>query len=94
MLSAVAIVGTFVLIGLAVTVGVLDGRSRRAGWSRLADQRRRQSARSRALDEREEALAAESRELWEWEGQLIRAAEGGGCAVCELRRQRGERPAS
>lgn len=94
MLSAVAILGVLVLAGLAITVGVLDSRSQRAGWDRLAAQRRLQAARNLALDEREEALAEEGRELWDWEGQLIRAAEHNGCPACELRRQRGERPAS
>lgn len=90
----VIVTGGLVLIGLAVIVGVMDGRSQRNAWKRLAEQRRLQNLRDQALDAREEALAEEGRELWEWEGQLIRAAEYGGCPACEIRRQRGERPAS
>lgn len=94
MLLTVALTGTFVLIGLAVVVGSLDGRSHRAAWSELAARRRELVERAEALDEREESLAEESRELYRWEGQLIQASEHGGCAACELRRVRGLRPAS
>ncbi|WP_433276612.1 hypothetical protein ACQPZA_35045 [Pseudonocardia xinjiangensis] len=93
MLLTVTLVGIAFLVGLAVAIGVESG-SYRNGRRGIAAARRELAERSRQLDEREEGLAVEGRELYEWEGQLIRAAECGGCPICELRRLRGERPAS
>ncbi len=84
MLVIVIVVGIAFIVGAAIVIGV-DSDSRTSGWRNLAEERR-------ILSERAAALAVESRELWEWEGQLIRAAESGRCPVCELRRLRGEHP--
>ena len=93
MLIFIIATGTAVLTGLAVLVGRLDGRSQRAAWRRIAEERRELAEMRHRLAEQIEALAEEGRELWEWEGQLIAAAECGSCPACELRRRRGERPA-
>lgn len=91
---SIVIVGGVVLAGLGVLIGLIDARSQRSAWSRIAAERRALAEREHELNERTEALADEARELWEWEGQLIAAAEQGGCAACELRRRRRERPAA
>ena len=92
MLIAVVIAGGMAVVGLAVVIGYLEGHAQRAAWSTIAARRRALAEREQNLDERAEALAEEARELWEWEGQLIAAAECGGCPVCEMRRRRGDRP--
>ncbi|SDH05995.1 hypothetical protein [Pseudonocardia oroxyli] len=90
--SSIAVGGGVLLGILAVLIGLADGFSQRSAWNRIAAERKALDEREQALDERSESLADEARELWSWEGQLIAAAEHGGCAACELRRRRGERP--
>jgi len=93
MLFSITLVGVGFLTGLVVAIWV-ESDTQGDGQRRIALRRRKLAERSRGLDEREEALAEERRELYEWEGQLIRAAEYGGCPECELRRLRRDRPAS
>ena len=93
MLISIVTIGAAVLAVLAIVVGRLEGRSQRAAWRRIADERRTLAEMWRRLYEQIEALAEEERELSAWEGQLIAAAECGQCPACELRRRRGERPA-
>jgi hypothetical protein len=94
MLILVIVVGVAVLVFLAVAVGRIEGGSQEAAWRNIARQRRDLAERSRLLDERAEALVVKEHDLWEWEAQLVATAYSGGCPVCELRRSRGERPAS
>jgi hypothetical protein len=45
---------------------------------------------ARAQREAWNRIARHRRELSEWERELIRAAESGGCPACRLLRERGE----
>jgi hypothetical protein len=69
MLITIIVCGAALLVALAITIGVSDGRAQRAAWKRIASARR---------------------ELWEWEEELIHAAEGRGCAGCQVLRRRAE----
>ena len=94
MLISVIIVGTVVLVGLAVAIGRVEGGAQDSAWRRIAHERHSLAEQRRLLDGQVEVLAEKERELWAWETQLVAATESAGCPICELRRRRGERPAS
>jgi Tfp pilus assembly protein PilV len=92
MLVSTIVVGVAVLAGLAIAIGRIQGGAQDAAWRRIAQRRRELADRSRLLDRQAEALGEKERELWAWETELVAAAAGRDCPVCELRRGRGERP--
>jgi hypothetical protein len=92
MLMDVIVVGLVTLAVLAVLVGSVDECSQRGAWRKIAKERRALAECEIRLEDRARALAEEARELWDWEGQLIAAAECGGCPACELRRRRRDGP--
>lgn len=67
-LLIVAFAGLSALIGLAVVVGVLEGRSQRAAWVRIAEGRR-------ALRVLQDSIADERAELVAWESALGEESE-------------------
>jgi hypothetical protein len=74
MLTTVAIGATLVLLGLATLVGVIDGRSQRSAWNRIAVARRGLFEVGQALDDRETALDVREDEL-DARSRRLRAAE-------------------
>ena len=80
-LGIVALGGLLVLVALATSIGVADGRARRSAWNRIAGSRRRLSEhrdslaeresdldiRQEALDRRERRVSARERALSEQE---------------------------
>jgi hypothetical protein len=83
MLVVLAAVAVIALVALAVRIG--DLQAKQQGWERIAIERRRLAELRRVLDER-------AAELYQWESELVRAAESAGCPVCDLRRRRGLPP--
>jgi hypothetical protein len=83
MLISLAAVAVVVLIGLAVRIGDLQAKEQ--AWDRIAAERRNLAELRRALDQR-------AAELYQWESELVRAADSAACPVCALRRQRGLPP--
>jgi hypothetical protein len=63
----VTVVGMIAIAGLAVVVGVLESRSQRAGWLRIAEIRHELAQWERMLKEREEQLAKAHHDLDERE---------------------------
>ena len=86
--------GVAALVGLAIAVGRIDGGAQEAAWRHIAAERRDLAEQRSLLDDDAAALAEKERELWHWEAQLVAAVQSEGCPVCQLRRRRGERPAS
>ena len=56
MTAAIAVIGVTILIGLAVTAGVVDSGSQRSAWNRIAAARKEISEDRRVIDELTVAL--------------------------------------